>query len=104
MNLLASLLFICFESYHGNYEAASLQVHAAFDWSRNERKSMHAHRTGIDLNSFSFISCVTRCLHRLIQEFERLQILDMSQVDKFSTEEHLRLKDEKIVANMPTGM
>jgi len=29
--LLASLLVIRFESYHGNYEAASLQVHAAFD-------------------------------------------------------------------------
>jgi hypothetical protein len=105
MNLLASLLVICFESYHGNYETASLQVHTAFrlieEWKKKRACSSAATSTSTHFPSSPAPQDIDT---ELIQVFDRLQIQAMSQVDKFSTEEHLRLKDENIFANMPTGM
>jgi hypothetical protein len=105
MNLLASLLVICFESYHGNYEAVGLQVHTAFrlieEWKESHARSSAPALTPIHFPSSSAPQDVDT---ELIQVFEHLQIQAMSQLDKFSTEEHWRLKDEKLVVNMPTGM
>jgi hypothetical protein len=96
MNLLASLLVICFESYHGNYEAAGLQVHMAFrlieEWKKKQARSSAPALTSIHFPSSPAPQDVDT---ELIQVFDRLQIQAMSQLDNFSTEEHLRLKDEK---------
>jgi hypothetical protein len=97
MNLLASLLFICFESYHGNYEAAGLKVYTAFRLMK-EWKKKHALSSAPALTSIHFPSSPAP------QDVDTELIQATSQLDKFSTEEHFRFKIEKIFANMPTGM
>jgi hypothetical protein len=55
MNLLVLLLIICFESYHGNYEAAGLKVHTAFRLIEGWKKK-HARSSAPALTSIHFPS------------------------------------------------
>lgn len=87
--LIASLLIICFETYHGNYEDAAKQIATGIRLieSRNEMASKP-----IDIEE------------EILHAFNRLDIQSMGHTDPFTLAEHLVLKDSSaaVVSRMPT--
>lgn len=72
--LIASLLIICFETYHGNYEDAAKQIATGIRLieSRNE-----------------MVSKPVEIEEEILHAFNRLDIQSMGHTDPFTLAEHL---------------
>lgn len=90
--LLASILIICFETYHGYHESAARQVRTSIRLLE-ELKTKDAH--GVPSDPIE---------DELVCAFDRLDIQAMSHTDQLSLDEHIRLKDSGagLTNNMPT--
>jgi hypothetical protein len=90
--LVASILIICFELYHGNYEAAARQVrtsvHVIEEWKAKQASPSASSAIEDDL----------------VHTFNRLDIQAMSYGDQYTLDEHFRLKEvgASTLENMPT--
>jgi hypothetical protein len=81
--LVASLLIVCFETYHGNYESANRQTRTAVNLIASHREALpHSSR-----NMKSEIEDDLRAA------FDRLDIQSMSQTDMYTLPEHLKMLD-----------
>jgi hypothetical protein len=80
--LIASLLIICFETYHGNYESAARQI-----------------ATGIRLieSRHELATPPPEIEEELVHAFNRLDIQSMGHTDPFTFAEHLVRKYNRLV-------
>jgi hypothetical protein len=96
--LLASILIITFETYHGNHEAALTQIRSSIqlleDW-------MTPNSRPIDSSSLSPSPCTVG--DELIHTFNRLEIEAMVYLDTLPIACHISRKDDRAdaVENMP---
>jgi Fungal specific transcription factor domain len=91
--LVASLLIVCFETYHGNYESANRQTKTAI-------KLIEAHYEALPPSGRKREVGIEEDLRAV---FERLEIQSMSQTDSYTLPEHLRMMNcnADLLATMP---
>lgn len=75
--LVASVLIICFETYHGNYSSAAQQIRTGVRLIEDSKRRKGASRIDDDL----------------VRAFDRLDVQSMSHSDPFTLQEHAELKD-----------
>ena len=90
--LLASILIICFETYHGYYDSAARQVRTSvklLEEAEKKKKSYGMTQEPIE--------------DELVRVFDRLDVQLMSHTDQFLLDEHKELKNygEEVIENMP---
>jgi len=89
--LIASLLIICFETYHGNYESANRQTKAAMRLLESRSKGRSASTSECEVEG------------ELARAFDRLDTQSMCQRDIYTLSEHLTFLDchADMLATMP---
>jgi hypothetical protein len=87
--LVASILIVCFEQYHGNYESAHRQTRTAVRLIEDSTSTPTDDSKGQDVEQ------------ELLRAFDRLDIQSMSHTDPFTLSEHLSLKDSNAALLSP---
>ncbi|CZR63158.1 uncharacterized protein PAC_13055 [Phialocephala subalpina] len=75
--LVASVLIICFETYHGNYSSAAQQIRTGVRLIEDSKRRKGS--AGVE--------------EELVRAFDRLDVQSMSHSDPFTFQEHAELKD-----------
>lgn len=93
--LVASILIVCFEQYHGNYESAHRQT----------RTAVRLIEDSASPDSNSAKTQTQEVEQELLRAFDRLDIQSMSHTDPFTLSEHLTLKDSNaaLLSPMPSN-